>query len=279
MRAMDYREYPVPRTLRRHVQCVWRLRDDAQPVAPRTIYPDGRCELIAHLGRPPQVFDADVGWRPQARQLFAAQQRSAIRLRARTEVDCLGVRLQPAASAAVVDSPGSWRDRITDLALIDAAFAARFAAEASQFRADSNHLALWALLEERLLPFEPDPRIEAAIARLDANGGRARIEAAASSAGMGLRSFQARFIECVGLGAKEYARLLRLQATIRALDGDDSPLSQVALDAGFADQAHATREVARVTGLTPAKLRSALRSDREGDDTIRLAAAFVRGRA
>jgi AraC-like DNA-binding protein len=96
---------------------------------------------------------------------------------------------------------------------------------------------------------------------------------------MGLRSFQTRFLECVGLGAKEYARLLRLQATIRALDGDDSPLSQLAFDAGFADQAHATRELARLTGLTPARLRAALRRDREGDDTIRLAAAFVRGRA
>jgi AraC-like DNA-binding protein len=279
MRAMDYREYPVPPTLRRHVQCVWRLCDDAHPVAVRTIYPDGRCELIAHLGQPPEVFDAGVGWRLQARQLFAAQQRSAIRLRARTAVDCLGVRLQPAASAAVVDSPGSWRDHIADLALIDAPFAARFAAEASRFGVGSNDFALWALLEERLLSFVPDPRIEAATARLDATGGRARVEAAASSAGMGLRSFQTRFLECVGLGAKEYARLLRLQATIRALDGNDSPLSQVALDAGFADQAHATREVARVTGLTPARLRSALRRDREGDDTIRLAAAFVRGRA
>ena len=125
----------------------------------------------------------------------------------------------------------------------------------------------------------PDARIEAAIAQLGANGGRGRIEATASYVGMGLRSFQTRFLECVGLGAKEYARLLRLQLTIRALDGDELPLSQLAVDAGFADQAHATRELARLTGLTPARLRAALRSDREGDDTIRLAAAFVRGRA
>jgi AraC-like DNA-binding protein len=273
---MDYREHPVPPALRRHVRCVWRLRDHAHPDAVRTIYPDGCCELIAHLGEPPHAFDARTGWRPQARQLFAAQQRTAVRLRA--AVDCVGVRLQPAASAAVVDAPGNWRDRIADLAEIDAGFAARFAA-AARSHVDANDAALWALLEERLLRYAPDARIETAIAELAATGGRARIEATATFVGMGLRSFQKRFLECVGLGAKEYARLLRLQATIRALDGDDSPLSQLASDAGFADQAHATRELARLTGLTPARLRAALRSDREGDDTIRLAAAFVRGRA
>ena len=42
---------------------------------------------------------------------------------------------------------------------------------------------------------------------------------------------------------------------------------------------HPMRLVTRRTGLTPARLRTALRSDRDGDDTIRLAAAFVRGRA
>lgn len=278
MRPMDYREHPVPAALRRHVRCVWRLRDSAHPGAVRTIYPDGCCELIAHLGDPPHAFDARTGWRPQARQLFAAQQRTAVRLRASAAVDCVGVRLQPAASAAVVDAPGNWRDRIADLAEIDAGFAARFAA-ATRSHVDANDAALWTLLEERLLRYAPDARIEAAIAELDATGGRARIEATATFVGMGLRSFQKRFLECVGLGAKEYARLLRLQATIRALDGDDSPLSQLAVDAGFADQAHATRELARLTGLTPARLRAALRNDREGDDTIRLAAAFVRGRA
>jgi AraC-like DNA-binding protein len=51
----------------------------------------------------------------------------------------------------------------------------------------------------------------------------------------------------------------------------------VALESGFSDQAHATRELHDVTGLTPARLRRALRGTRDADQTIQLAAAFVRG--
>jgi AraC-like DNA-binding protein len=70
--------------------------------------------------------------------------------------------------------------------------------------------------------------------------------------------------------------VLRLQATLRALDGD-APLADLASSTGFADQAHATREIKRVTGLTPARLRDELHRDRGGDAAIRIAAAFVRG--
>jgi AraC-like DNA-binding protein len=54
-------------------------------------------------------------------------------------------------------------------------------------------------------------------------------------------------------------------------------MAELAIDSGFADQAHATREVRRVTGTTPARLRDALRQDRDGVSSVRMAAAFVRG--
>jgi AraC-like DNA-binding protein len=95
---------------------------------------------------------------------------------------------------------------------------------------------------------------------------------------MSERSFQNTFRELVGLSAKEFARILRLQATIRRLDDGSRSMAELAIESGFADQAHATREVRRVTGTTPAKLRDALRRDRDGDSSVRLAAAFVRGR-
>jgi transcriptional regulator GlxA family with amidase domain len=72
---------------------------------------------------------------------------------------------------------------------------------------------------------------------------------------------------------------MRLRATLRALEDGDDALAEVAADRGFADQAHATRELRRITGLAPARLRAALRKDRGGDAAIRLAAAFLRGHA
>jgi AraC-like DNA-binding protein len=276
---MEYREYEPPPALRRHVQCAWRLCDDAPSAVVRTIYPDGRCELVAHFAQPPRAFHAHGGWQPQARELFVAQQRGPVRLVAEDKLDCVGLRLRPAASATVANDPARWRDSVVDLAELDAAFAANFASAAGRFRAERADAAFWSLIEPRLLEYEIDARIEAAVDQLESDDGRGRIEALAELAGMSLRSFQTRFLACVGLSAKEFARLLRLQAAIRALDAGDEALSQLALDAGFSDQAHATRELTRLTGVTPSRLRAALRRDRGGDDAVRLAAAFVRGRA
>jgi AraC-like DNA-binding protein len=276
---MEYREHEVPAALRRHVQCIWRLRETARGAAAQTIFPDGRCEVIVHLGRPPRAWDAVRGWHVQARTLFAGQFRTAVRLASRGDLDCVGIRLMPAASAAALAAPlVELRDRVHALDRLAPRFARSLRAAASRFADDSRDPTLAALLESHLTAYRIDARIERAVERLLASHGRERIEATAAAVGMSVRNLQVRFLACVGLGAKEFARVLRLQATLRSLDADASALADLAIDAGFADQAHATREIARLTGTTPAVLRAALRNDREGDDTIRLAAAFVRGR-
>ncbi len=276
--SVDYREYSPPEPLRRHVQCLWRLR--SLQCGPQTIFPDGRCELVVHLGPPPLVWGATDGWREQARVVFAGQYRSAIRLDPRGVLYCVGVRLTPAASAALLPMRLiGLRDRMLDLSRSAPEFAAAVHAAADRFVAAPESSNLWDLLGPRLIAYPIDERIESVVARMESSGGQGRIAQFAAATGMSLRSFQLRFVECVGLTAKEFARVLRLQATIRALDRELESLSQMAQSLGFSDQAHATRELTRLTGATPATLRAALRRERDGDETIRLAAAFVRGRS
>jgi methylphosphotriester-DNA--protein-cysteine methyltransferase len=274
-RFIEYHEFPPPESLASHVQCAWVLRDATPGNSARTIFPDGRCELIAHLGTPPRSWDAAEGWHSQASTLFAAQRVIAVRLEATGPVHCVGVRLQPAAGAAVMPGAAKLRDRIVDLAKLDARLSREFATAARSFAAGSA-AALWKLLA-RHAARRVDPRIAAAVTRIEAGAGRVRIDALARSAALSPRGFQAKFRAAVGLTPKEFARLTRLQATLRALDSGESSIAAVASDAGFADQAHVTRELRRTTGLTPAKLRAELRRDPESDVAVRLAAAFVRG--
>ncbi len=274
---MDYREYPVPAHLSRFVKCAWRLKDLAPGDAVQTIYPDGHCELIVHLESPPRCWDRGTGWSQQAATLFAPQRVTAVRLRATKPIDCVGLRVRPAASGMfAAHAPAEYRDRIVDLSSIDAAFSKALRAAVRAFANDSD-AALWRLLRRRVANRSPDARIEAAVARLEGGAGKSRIDAIVRASGMSTRGFQIRFAQSVGLTPKEFARLMRLKATLQALDASDASLSELAADTGFADQAHATREVRRVTGLTPAKLRAELRRDRNGDAAVRLAAAFVRG--
>jgi methylphosphotriester-DNA--protein-cysteine methyltransferase len=272
---MDYSEQPVPENLRRHVACVWRLVDENPRPGVNTIYPDGRCELITQLGGRSRLWDAVDGWHVQATTLFAAQRVTAVQFEPCGVLDDVGVRLQPAASTLVTRNLAPLRDRVVDLATIDAGTSAAFAPAAREFAAGRPQ-PLWDLLSRLCAATHVDAKVENAAAQLDAEGGQTKIETLAKAATLGVRSLQVRFLAGVGLTPKEFAGIQRLQATLRALDGE-APLADLATDSGFSDQAHATREVKRVTGLTLSRLREELRRDRDGDAAIQIAAAFVRG--
>jgi transcriptional regulator GlxA family with amidase domain len=62
------------------------------------------------------------------------------------------------------------------------------------------------------------------------------------------------FREHVGLSPKRYGRVRRV---VRAIADRSGGLAQVAASAGFADQAHLTREVRAIVGVTPRELRGA----------------------
>jgi AraC family transcriptional regulator len=63
------------------------------------------------------------------------------------------------------------------------------------------------------------------------------------------------FRRAYGIPVTEYARRLRVRAAADRVASTALPLARVALEAGFADQAHLTRELRRETGLTPGALR------------------------
>jgi uncharacterized protein DUF6597/helix-turn-helix protein len=68
---------------------------------------------------------------------------------------------------------------------------------------------------------------------------------------IGDRQLRRRFLDAVGYGPKTLERILRFQRFL-SLEGTD--LARRALDAGYADQAHLTRECTRLAGLPPAAL-------------------------
>lgn len=58
----------------------------------------------------------------------------------------------------------------------------------------------------------------------------------------------------------EYVRRLRVEFACRKLSTSDTPLSEIALAAGFVDQSHFSRTFKIQTGLSPARYRAAFRA-------------------
>jgi AraC-like DNA-binding protein len=112
------------------------------------------------------------------------------------------------------------------------------------------------LVEEALLPralasADPD-EISAAANRIILAGGRANIPALASRAGLGMRQFERRFIQQVGMRPKLFARIARFEAALecKARIGTCS-WTDVAHDFGYYDQMHMIHDFAEFTGGTP----------------------------
>jgi hypothetical protein len=90
--------------------------------------------------------------------------------------------------------------------------------------------------------------------RSDARSGADEIARAGSS-----RTLRRQFEKYAGLSLKQVERMLRVQRVLRRLAGRPAPsLAALALEEGFSDQAHLSREFKRLIGLGPRSFASYL---------------------
>ncbi|WP_424217318.1 helix-turn-helix domain-containing protein (plasmid) [Streptomyces sp. BI20] len=90
---------------------------------------------------------------------------------------------------------------------------------------------------------------------LERTGGRIPIRRLVEGSEWGWRALENRFRDQVGVPPKTVARILRLRRTVHLLRAGRPP-AEVAALCGYSDQAHLAREVKRMTGHTPALLRT-----------------------
>jgi AraC-like DNA-binding protein len=83
----------------------------------------------------------------------------------------------------------------------------------------------------------------------------------AEAAGLHPGSLSRGFARVFGMSPAAYRLVQRTRRAIDALMRSDVPLSRLAIDCGFADQAHMTRAVASLAGAPPALLRHRYRRD------------------
>jgi AraC-like DNA-binding protein len=98
-----------------------------------------------------------------------------------------------------------------------------------------------------------DPRIAAAWKQLQ-RPNPAGIEAVAAGLGVRRRLLEQGFRHYVGIPPGTVARIARFQRGVGMLAGEVA-LGRAAVDCGYADQPHLTREVRAMSGCTPAELR------------------------
>ncbi|MGC9497810.1 helix-turn-helix domain-containing protein [Streptomyces sp. WG7] len=162
-----------------------------------------------------------------------------------------GVRFRPGTAPALLGVPAhELRDRRVDLTdLWPSARARRLAARVNAAPDPASGLEE-AALSRAADTGPPDPLLRRIVAALDE--GRP-VAATADELGVSARQLHRRSLAAFGYGPKTLARVLRLQRAL-ALARAGTPLAETAARAGYADQAHLTRDVRELTGVAPGEL-------------------------
>ncbi|SDS56816.1 helix-turn-helix domain-containing protein [Actinoplanes derwentensis] len=232
---MAYAEGEPPASLRAAVVCLWR-RDAEPDPTPSLILPDGCVDLIWQSGR--GVFLAGPDTRP-----VTADQRPGHILR--------GVRLQPGAGGPVLGLPlDPLRNLRVDLADLHPSAARHVHGDLHPDEALRRLVALTGSFAEQR---PPDPVLLAAARLLDDPA--ARVHELGTHLDLSERQLRRRFTAAVGYGPKTLHRVLRFRRFLTMLDASPATgLAELAVRAGYADQAHLTRDAVQLAGRPPAAL-------------------------
>lgn len=249
--------------LRDYVECVWTISGPrvSAPRAPERVLPDGCPELIVHLA---DRFSRRVGgrWVVQPRAFLAGTLSRPWLLRAGRRVDTFGIRFRAGETTGVLPlSMAAARDRELPLAgIVGRAAAGSLVGSLREARTEAQRVSAaekWLAL--RLV--ERPPRRSAttrAVALIREGGGQARIDTVARSLGWSRRRMERAFARDLGIRPKVYARIVRLNAVLATLDDAERPRAvDLALEAGYFDQAHLLRDFRILAGRTPRSGRAA----------------------
>jgi AraC-like DNA-binding protein len=219
------------------------------------VLPDGRPELILHLGDRFERVHQEGRTERQEDLIFAGQMTSQLVLRPTGAIKVLGIRFEPFGASALFRVP---QHELAGLTLDLAAVSATLARELRRVQETAESLAVAAIGAQRaLLPFlsgaAPDPRIRHAVNEITRRRGVVSIERISAATGLTRRHLERQFRQQVGVGPKRLARITRFQHALRLLEDSDSSQrgTLTAATCGYADQAHFIRDFKALAGCAP----------------------------
>ena len=241
---MTYREYAPPPAVAELLICSWTLEVERDgPPHQQRVLPDG-CTDIIWFGDASPVA---VG--PMTRPVLEA---------IKPGTTLVGLRLRPGVASRVLGLPAH---ELTDRDLpLSELWRHPIVGDTSDRLRDERLPASRVAIAQSLIVSRldgmrrRDPVVDHAVSLLT-SGRSGRIEKLASHVGISERHLHRRFVASVGYSPKTFQRIVRFQQLLALAEADSrAQLGDVSLAAGYADQAHMTREVVEFAGVTPGAL-------------------------
>lgn len=236
-----YRERPPATPLRDHLRVAW-SNTFTGPEATVNVVPDGSVDLV-WTGERLQVAGPDT--QPVLERLPSNARVAGLRFRPGMAPPWLGVPASELVNQRVplCELWGSTAEHLSN-----------------ELRRTDDPAQALRTLEAALLTrlpgiSRPDPAVRGvhqALAQAHLENGPPEVQELAATLGLSERTLRRRCEHAFGYGPRTLARILRFQRFLQHLRAAAEPrLADLALLAGFADQAHLSREARELGGLTP----------------------------
>lgn len=257
-----FREYSPSPALRAFVECFWVAKSTGDVVRPsrEILLPDGTAQLLLSAGNAYQRFDAPdaargariggshlVGLRTHG--VFVEQQGAeelfAIRFRAGGLAPLIGIPADETVHRSIpLDVLLGAAGRDLEARIFDA--------RTTRERIAIAEHALLRMLSARGDRLPMSRAVQRAVSRIYAARGGIRVAELGAELGLSYRALDRAFRRYVGIAPKRLSRIVRFNYALTLLHGaSDARHSRIALDAGYADQAHMIRDFRAFTHSSP----------------------------
>ena len=254
---MDYRSYTPSADLSAVVKCHWTLQVPAEMSGSRQrILPDGCVDMVFIFGDDIRRLAPDGTHVLQPRSMVLGQITEAFDVEPTGAVDSFAVRFYPHGFGCLVTLPlNELANRETPLERVFGTAEAN-ALEQALLHAASTPERITIVedfLRERL---QRGPVIDRVIQETVDILLRTKGTTAVGDIVHGDRTDRRRlerlFNRKVGVGPKQLAKVIRLQAALRnMLDGSEASLTRIAYESDYFDQAHFSKDFKEFTGVSP----------------------------
>ena len=261
---MQHQESAPPEELRDSIKCFWyNRRDGGAEQAAFEVVPDGYAEIIFHFGSGCSILNNGIlqllpspfimGLLNQPAVFYTKGRFEVIGIRCFpwTVFDLLG--LQPGKDGLRIFEHPIARLQATLNGYIEAGRVAEAVAEVEKYFLDAR------------LQATSDSTLSKAGAAMTGAKGTMPVSEVAAAAHATVRTLERKFKQSSGYSVKDVSGLMRFeQVRNRLWHFPDSNLAGLAVELGYTDQSHLSREFKRYSGTTPAAFARKAKNGRQG---------------
>jgi AraC-like DNA-binding protein len=253
---MSYKTFTPNNDLAAFVKCYWTLElpKEITPEKQR-IVPDGCMEMIFEYGDSYRQYRSDGSFFIQPKCFVFGQITEPLEIEATGETGIFAVRFHPEGFLPFATMPiVEMENRPVPLADLFGDEGIRL--ESEMLSAETAVIRIEIierfLLERLISPKAIDNIAKASVNILFQLNGQLSVDELSDHLKINRRQLERKFSSVIGLSPKQFAKIIRLQATLKMIsDNRFTSLTAVAYEGNYYDQAHFIKDFKEFTGMSP----------------------------